>query len=299
MTTLLQTERSVLPARRSVRLPRLRWRGLAAWGWIGLVVLFIYAPILVVVGASVDPGHYVMNRAYLEFPPKGFTLHWYVNIAPALWAAVFTSAKLAAAVAAGAVLLGVPAALGLVRGRFPGRNLVAALFRSPLQIPFIVTGIAFLQAFNTLAAASGLKLQASFGGLFIAHLFVATPYVVSAAGTALAQLSPRLEEAALGLGASRWRVFRRVTLPLIAPGIFAGAMFAFLVSFTDVTIALFLTPQSGMTFPVWVYGSIQNDLESSLPAVSTLVFLLSAAAMVAVQRLVGMETVLRGGGVKG
>jgi putative spermidine/putrescine transport system permease protein len=90
-----------------------------------------------------------------------------------------------------------------------------------------------------------------------------------------------------------------VTWPLLIPGIFAGAMFAFLVSFTDVTIALFLTPQDGLTFPVWVYGSIQNDLESSLPAVSTIVFVASGLAIAILQRLIGMETVLRGGGAKG
>jgi putative spermidine/putrescine transport system permease protein len=267
--------------------------------WLALVMLFIYAPILVVIGASVDPGHYVQNRAFLQFPPLGFTLHWYFHIPRALWGSVLVSLELATAVAAGAVLLGVPAALGLVRGQFPGRNQVAALFRAPLQIPFIVTGIAFLQAFNSLAALTGFALQASFGGLFLAHLFVATPYVISAAGSALAQLSPRLEEAALSLGASPWRSFRRVTWPLLIPGIFAGAMFAFLVSFTDVTIALFLTPQDGLTFPVWVYGSIQNDLESSLPAVSTIVFVASGLAIAILQRLIGMETVLRGGGAKG
>jgi putative spermidine/putrescine transport system permease protein len=269
------------------------------WVWVSLVIGFIYAPILVVIGASVDPGHYVMNRAYLQFPPQGFTLYWYFHVAPALWRSVLVSVELASAVTVGAVLLGVPAALGLLRGQFPGRNAVAALFRTPLQIPFIVTGVAFLQTFNTVAAASGIALQASFTGLCIAHLFVATPYVVGAAGSALARLSPRLDEAALSLGASRWRTFRRVTLPLITPAVFGGAMFAFLVSFTDVTIALFLTPEDGVTFPVWVYGSIQNDLETSMPAVSSMVFLASGLMIVLLQRLIGMETVLRGGGAKG
>jgi ABC-type spermidine/putrescine transport system permease subunit II len=296
MTTLVATGAAAVPRAASQHRTRRHWGRLAAWVWLGFVVLFIYAPILVVIGASVDPGHYVVTRAFLQFPPHGFTLHWYVNVAPALWASVFVSLKLAAAVTVGAVLLGAPAALGLVRGQFPGRNLVATLFRMPLQIPFIVTGVAFLQSFYAVASVTGLRLQASFAGLFLAHLFVTTPYVVSAAGTALAQLSPRLEEAALSLGASRWRAFWLVTLPLILPGIFGGAMFAFLVSFTDVTIALFLAPQNAITFPVWVFGSIQNDLETSLPAVSTMVFVASALAVVALQRLVGMETVLRSGG---
>ena len=296
MSALVATDTASLPRTAARRQMRLRWGRLAAWAWLGFVFLFIYAPIIVVIGASVDPGHYVVTRAFLQFPPQGFTLHWYVNVAPALWASIFVSLKLAASVTIGAVLLGTPAALGLVRGTFPGRNLVATLFRVPLQIPFIVTGVAFLQAFYAVASVSPLRLQGSITGLFLAHLFVATPYVISAAGTALAQLSPRLDEAALSLGASRWRTFRRITLPLILPGIFGGAMFAFLVSFTDVTIALFLAPQEAITFPVWVFGSIQNDLETSLPAVSTMVFVASALIVVVLQRLVGMETVLRSGG---
>lgn len=285
--------------RRRHLLRRLPIARIAAWAWLGFVLLFVYAPIVVVIGASVDPGRYVMNRAYLAFPPEGFTLYWYAHITPELWRSVLVSLELASAVMVGAILLGVPAALGLVRGEIGGRNFIAALFRSPLQIPFVVTGVAFLQAYNAFAAAVGVTLQASFAGLFLAHLFVATPYVISAAGASLAQLSPRLEEAALNLGATRWRAFRRVTLPQILPGIFGGAMYAFLISFTDVTISLFLAPQNAMTFPVWVYGSIQNDLETSLPAVSTIVFVVSVAVMVALQRVTGMEAVIRGGGAKG
>lgn len=283
------------PARQSLwrRAPRA-----VAWLWLGLVLFFIYAPILVVIAASVDPGQYVMNRAFLQFPPKGFTMHWYFNISPGLWISVLNSLILAACVAAASILFGVPAALGLMRGSFPGRNLVSTLFRSPLQIPFIVVGVAFLQSSYALAAKTGINLHSSLAGLFLAHLLVGIPYVVGATGSILAQLSARYEEAALTLGASRWRAFRRVTLPLILPGIFGGALFAFLVSFTDVTIALFLTPQDYATFPVWVFNSIQNDLESSLPAASTLVFLISAAAIVLLQWIAGMETVLRSGGAK-
>jgi len=279
--------------------PHIRWGGAIGWAWVALVLLFIYAPTLVIVGASVDPGKYLANRAFLQFPPHGFTLHWYVSIPPSLWKSVWISFELAAAVAVGAVIVGVPAALGLVRAKFRGRSIAAGIFRTPLQIPFIVTGIAFLQTLQWLDGTLGLRLQSSFSGLYLAHLFVATPYVISAAGSAIAQLSPRLDEAAASLGATRWRTLWRVTLPLILPGIFAGAMFAFLVSFTDVTIAVFLVPDDMTTFPVWVYSSIQNDLDSSLPALSTLVFLFSIAAIILLQRVVGLEKVLRGSGARG
>lgn len=270
-----------------------------AWFWLGLVLLFIYAPILVVVAASFDPGSYVMNRAFLQFPPQGFTLHWYLNISPGLWLAMLNSFVLATAVALGAVLFGVPAALGLVLGKLLGRNAISTLFRSPLQIPFIVVGVAFLQASYAISASTGVNLHDSPAAIFLAHLMVATPYVIGATGSRLAQLSPRLEEAALTLGSSRWRAFKRVTLPLVLPSIFSGALFSFLVSFTDVTIALFLTPKGYVTFPIWVFHSIQNDLESSVPAASTLVFLFSAAAILLLQRLTGLEAILRSGGAKG
>jgi putative spermidine/putrescine transport system permease protein len=275
-----------------------RIRNIAGWIWLALVLLFIYAPILVVVGASVDPGEYIMNRAFLQFPPEGFTLYWYFHISSGLWLSILYSLVLATLVSAASVLLGVPAALGVMRGRFRGRNLVSTLFRFPLQIPFIVVGIAFLQGSYVVAAATGINLHASLGSLFLAHVLVGIPYVVGATGATLAQLSPRYDEAALTLGATRWRVFRRVTFPLILPGIFGGALFAFLVSFTDVTIALFLTPQGYQTFPVWVFNSIQNDLESSLPAAATIVFAISAAAILLLQRIAGMETVLRSSGNK-
>jgi len=275
-----------------------RVRGVLGAVWLALVLLFIYAPILVIIGASVDPGEYVMNRAFLQFPPQGFTLHWYFNISPGLWLTIANSLVLAVCVSAASVLLGVPAALGIMRGSFVGRNFVSTLFRFPLQIPFIVVGVAFLQGSYVVSAAMGISLTSSLVGLFLAHLLVGIPYVIGATGSTLAQLSPRYEEAALTLGATRWRVFRRVTFPLILPGMFGGALFAFLVSFTDVTIALFLTPQGYATFPVWVFNSIQNDLESSLPAAATLVFLISAVAILVLQRIAGMETVLRSSGSK-
>ena len=275
-----------------------RSRGLISWFWLSLVLLFIYAPILVVASASVDPGEYIMNRAFLQFPPKGFTLHWYFNISPSMWLTILNSLMLAACVSAGSIVLGVPAALGIMRGSFAGRNFISSLFRFPLQIPFIVVGVAFLQGSYVVAAATGINLTSNLTGLFLAHLLVGIPYVVGATGSTLAQLSPRYDEAALTLGATRWRVARRGAFPLSRPGVFGGALFAFLGSFTDVTIALFLTPQGYETFPVRVFNSIQNDLESSLPAAATIVFFISAAAILILQRIAGMETVLRSSGNK-
>jgi putative spermidine/putrescine transport system permease protein len=271
----------------------------SSYAWLTLGLLFIYAPIIVVVGASFDPGHYVNTRAFLQFPPNGLSLRWYLSIEPSLWSSLWFSLKLGALVAVAALAVGVPAALGLVRGRFPGKTVIAALFRAPLQIPFIVSGVAFLQTYYAVASATGLALQGSFTGLFLGHLFVATPYAIGSVGVSLQRLNPNLEEAALSLGASRWRVMRRVTLPLIMPGIFGGVLYAFLISFTDVTLSVFLAGEDTTPFPVRIFTSVTTDMEPTVPAVSSLVFFGSLAMVYAMQRLLGMETLLRSGGNSG
>jgi putative spermidine/putrescine transport system permease protein len=273
--------------------------GVLSYGWLALVVAFIYAPILVVIGASVDPGHMVQLRAFLQFPPHGFSLRWYFEIEPALWASLWLSLKLASMVAVAAMLVGVPAALGLVRGRFPGKAVVATVFRAPLQIPFIVISIAFLQSYFALSTATGIALQGTLTGLFLGHLFVATPYVIGSVGTSLLRISPRLEEAAQILGASRWRALWRVTLPLIVPGVCGGLLYAFLISFTDVTLSVFLAGNDTIPFPVRVFTSVTTDMEPTIPPISSLVFFGSIVLIYGMQRLLGMDALLRSGGSSG
>jgi putative spermidine/putrescine transport system permease protein len=273
-----------------------RWRRVPGYAWVGFVVAFIYAPILVVIGASVDPGYKISTRSYLVFPPTGFSLRWYAEIPGPFWQSLWFSLELAALVSAAALLIGLPAAFGLVRGRFHGRFVIDALFRAPLQIPFIVTGVAFLQSYYFVSSIGGPALQGSLAGLFLGHLFVATPYTIGSIAASLQRFNPRLEEAALSLGASRARVMWRVTLPLLMPGIYGGILYAFLVSFTEVTISVFLAGTSTKPFPVMIFESVTTDMEPSVPALSTIVFLGSMLLIYAMQRLMGMEALLRSGG---
>jgi putative spermidine/putrescine transport system permease protein len=286
------------PRARSRLRPRVARRPgtLLGYGWTALVVLFIYAPIIVVIGASFDPGYIVQTRAFLMFPPHGFSLRWYFAIQPSFWYSLWFSLELAAGVAAGALAIGIPAAFGLVRGRFPGRWLVDALFRAPLQIPFIVTGVAFLQTYYFLSASSDVVLQGTFAGLFLGHLFVAVPYTIGSVAASLQRFNPRVEEAALTLGASRLRVLWRVTLPILMPGIYGGMLYAFLISFTEVTISVFLAGTGTMPLPVAIFNSVTSDMEPTVPALSTLVFLGSLVLVYGMQRLMGLETLLRSGG---
>jgi putative spermidine/putrescine transport system permease protein len=263
--------------------------------WIAAVFAFLVAPLVVVIGASFGAGG---RTAMIDFPPKQLTLQWYGAIPAEHLQALALSVGLAFCCAAVACLLGVPAALGIVRGGLPGRRVIAALFRLPLQIPAVVVGVSFLQLYYLLGERINLPLVGSFWGLAIAHLFIATPYVVGSVVAILNRFNLRLEEAALILGASRWSTFRRVTMPVIMPGVFAGATYAFMVSFADLPVSLFLAGQGFVTFPVAIFQSLDYDFSPAMLALSTLIIVASFAAMIVVQRSIGLTTLLPTGGTR-
>lgn len=267
--------------------------------WLWLLVLFIYAPLIVVVGASIDPGQRVGFTTYLQFPPRGFSLRWYGAIPPEMWRALWLSLRLAALVGLGALIVGFPTALGLTKSSPRLSAWLEALFRVPLQIPFVVTSVALLQAYYALSTRTGIALSGSFWGLLLGHLFVAAPYTIGSIVVSLRRLDPRLEEAAASLGLPYWRVLLQVTLPLTMPGVFGGVLYAFLISFTDVTLAIFLSGSNLTPFPVWVVNALSIDLTPSLPAMSTLVLIGSLVIVYILQRLLGMDTISSSGGRSG
>ncbi len=269
---------------------------LATIAVVGFVYLFLLAPVFVVVAASFDGGDPVAGRAFLKFPPTELSLQWYFNIQPRLFHALWVSVLVASCAAFGGILIGVPAALGLTRANVPGKPLIDALFRAPLQIPFIVIGVAFLQTYYLLGEILGLRVAGSFVGLALGHLFVATPYVVGSVGAVLQRFNPGLEEAALSLGASRWRAFYRVTLPIITPGIYSGALFAFMVSFGDVPISLFLASPKYTTLPLEIFHSMEFDFDAAILAISTLIVFTSVVLLWIVQKVAGLDVLLRSSG---
>ena len=293
---------SGLRARLPARLRRTRidkWpRRLGAIIWMILGYTFIFSPIVVVAGSSFDGTglEFSAGSAFLNFPPKNFTFEWYTRISGSLYNALWISFGMASIAAVCGIILGVPAALALIRGQFPGRIILGTLFRAPLQIPFIVIGLAFLQAYYEVGALIGLQLRATFTGLVIGHVFVATPYVVGSVGAVLQRFDISLEEVALSLGASRWRTFLRVTLPTIMPGVLAGGIYAFLVSFGDVTISLFLTGPNINPLPVEIFFALDREFDPTIPAMATIVIVGSGLLLYLIQRLVGIDILLRGGG---
>jgi putative spermidine/putrescine transport system permease protein len=274
------------------RMPRYRQRRLiATWAILVGAYLVLLGPIAFVALSSFDYG----QRAYVVFPPEHVTLDAFRQIPARYWRALGLSVELAAVSTLIACLIGIPAAIGIVRSRIPGKPVILAIFRAPLQIPSVVAGVAFLQMYYQLGAATGWYGAGTFVGLVVAHSFVATPYVVGTLVSVLQRFEGNLEEAALMLGATPFGTLRQVTLPLLLPGIYAGGLLAFMISFGEVPMSVFLTGSNLVTFPVEIFSAMQFDFDPTIPAISTLVTLFSLAAVWAVQRIVGLDVFVRTG----
>ncbi|HEX3953063.1 MAG TPA: ABC transporter permease [Stellaceae bacterium] len=264
--------------------------------FIALVCAYLLLPLIVVVGGSFsapDTGQLVTS--FVEFPPRHWTLAWYFLISGETYRALALSFGLGLAAACIACLLGVPAALGLVRGQFRGKGIAAALFRAPLQVPAVVAGVGLLQSFYLLGDLTGLDLPGTVAGLLVGHVFLALPFAVGSVVATLQRFDPRLEEAALSLGETRVGVLRRVTLPIIMPGILTGAIYGFLVSFIDVPVSLFLSGAGLVPYPVELFSAMEQEFNPSLLASATLVILFSLLLLVAIHRLLGLDRLLHAG----
>ena len=244
-----------------------------------LVYAFILAPILIVIPVSFSETQYVV------FPPQGLSLRWYANffgtreLADSLW----TSLHLAAWTTVISTVFGTMAALALVRYRYRGRETLRTLFMAPIVMPRLVLGIAFLLFF------SKTFLSGRFAGLLVAHVVVALPYVVRTVGASLVGLDRSLEEAATSLGASPWLTFRTVTLPLLKPGILAGAIFAFVTSFDELVASLFLTGPRLTTLPVQIYTYIEYTSDPTIAAISVVLIVFTTAVVLVTERIVGFS----------
>lgn len=263
--------------------------GLLSIIWLALFFVFLMAPLVVVVAVSFGE----TARGGLAFPPAAWTLRWYAAIERDYLQALAASVLLATGSVLICIVLGIPAALGLVRGRLRGVVFASALFRAPVQIPAVVTGVAFLQFYYILGDATGWYAAGKWPGLLLAHVFIGLPYVVASVVAVLQRFNPRLEEAALILGASPASVLRRVTLPVILPGVYAGATYAFLVSFSDLPVSLFLSSADVRTFPVLLFQALDYEFDPSLLAVSTMIIVASFGVMLLFQRLIGLDAMIR------
>jgi putative spermidine/putrescine transport system permease protein len=243
------------------------------------MMIFILAPLVVTVVISIG------TSAFAAFPPRGFTLAWYGKVLadPEFQTSLIFSTVLALGATAGALLLGVPAAFALARHEFPGRGGAAAALLSPLIFPVLIIGVALLQMFAMLNS-NNTPLN-----MLIAHVLVTMPYVVRTVTASLLLADTALEDAARTLGAGRWRVFRRITMPQIAPGVAAGALFAFMVSFDNFPISLWLADAQHNPIPILIFQRVASVFDPSIAAISTLMILFAMLIVVALERVIGLR----------
>ena len=250
---------------------RERWRDALLWAVTGLVAFVLIAPTLVIVPMSLSAG------SELRFPPSGWSTRWYVNFfTDEAWVyGAITSATVAGWTVAISTVLGTLTALGLVRGRYPGRAAVNAVVLGPLLVPVVLLAIGM---FFVLAR---WRLSGTLQGLVIAHVVLALPLVVVTVGTSLRGVDRTLEMAAQSLGAGPLRTFWRVTFPLIRPGIVAGALFAFITSWDEVVIAIFQTSPLFRTLPVVMWSQVRSQVDPTIAAAASMLTVLTAAVLLA------------------
>ncbi len=236
-----------------------------------LTGLLLILPALVVVPMSLS------DSPYLTFPPEGFSTRWFQRFLedPAWQASTMASLRVAVLVTILSIVLGTAAALGLVRGRMPFKAAISGLVVAPLIVPYVIIGL------SAYALALQLGLTETTLGFVLIHTAIAVPYVVINVTASLASFDRRLEQAALSLGAGPLSTFLRVTLPIIAPGIAAGAVFAFITSWDEVVISIFLSGPGMTTLPVRMWSGVRVQIDPTVAAVSTMLLLVTVAVFAA------------------
>lgn len=253
------------------------------WSTLGFVAM----PLVIVVWVS-----FFANKI-VGFPPTGYTLHWYTHgWAQAPFREGFvTSLQLGLSATVIALLIGVPAALALARANFPGKALINTMLLSPMLVPGIVAGCAVYVYYIQIEIFSDWQVAATLPGLIGAHTLLAVPWVVRLVTASLQSVGSDVEEAALNLGATPWTTFRRVTLPLARPGLVAGGLFSFIVSFTDVEKSLFLVGPGRTTLPIAIINYLEWNLDPTITAVATVQIVIIGIALVASNRYVKLSQV--------
>ncbi|MDE0045953.1 MAG: ABC transporter permease subunit [bacterium] len=253
---------------------------------IAVISLYLLLPTLVVALASVSP------TAMLSFPPSGFSLEWYGNfLARDEFTESFVISVLLAAFAAlVSTGLAVVAATGLRRVRRRARQFVAGLALFPIILPTIVYGPALLLLSGSLGVTQSMWLTL----LVIAgaHLVLSLPFAVQICFTSYDDLDPAMEEAAVIAGAGHGRVLRRIVVPLLIPGILASLMFAFLISFDEPVVSLFMSRHDVVTLPVRILTYMRFRPDPTIAAISTIMSLLALLAIIVVDRQIGLDRIL-------
>jgi putative spermidine/putrescine transport system permease protein len=254
---------------------------------VSLGVALIGVPLLLTLYLS------VFDEKLILFPPHAYTLDWYKRIPATFGGPIWTSLQLAIAATVGSLLLGVPAGIGLSRHRFRGKTLVSTLLLAPITVPGIALGLAVYIVLVGIDEQTGSALTGSLVGLVLAHVMITTPWVVRLCLASLATHDPAAEEAAASLGSHPLQVIFRVTLPAMHPGIIAGALFAFVISFENLELALFLSSPGVTTLPVAVLQYLEYHIDPMVAAVAVAQTIGIAVILLLLDRFVRLGRVVR------
>ncbi len=245
---------------------------------VTVLFLFLLAPVLLVFPISFS------GDQVLAFPPSSWSLRWYEALLEnkVMMSAFLTSLGLATVVTILSLIIAIPASYAIVRLKVTGSEFLFNLFTAPLLLPTIVLGLAILIIF------ASIGFLATFTGLVIGHLVITLPYALRVLSVSLGNLNLVCEEAASSLGARPLVIFRRVTLPLMAPGIVAATALCFLVSFDEVVITLFLTGPRMTTLPVELFHHVESQADPLVASVSVLLILMTLGVVMIVDRTMGL-----------
>lgn len=257
----------------------LRWAG---WMFLGGVYLFLLTPIVLIVLMSLNAGE------FLAFPPQGLSLRWYGALFTneAFLRAIRTSLTVALVATLASTVIGTAAALYFVRHAGRWRDQLRLLLMMPLMLPEILTAIALL----FFLYASGIGTS-TITGLLIGHTLVTLPYVFINVSASLYNFDRSIEQAARSLGASPWISFRRITLPLIKPGLITGALFAFIISFDLFNLSLLLKGVGMTTLPLQLFDYLRWDFDPTAAAVSSVSILMTLLVVLIIDRAVGLRSI--------
>jgi putative spermidine/putrescine transport system permease protein len=252
------------------------------------VALILLLPVIMIVWAA------FVDSVFISFPAEGFTLRW-VKAAieyPAFRSGFIVSLQVALGTAIIGVLLGGAASLALVRGGFPGRNLLTVLLVSPLMVPNIVLGVALYLFFIWVTDFFATGLVSGVSGLILAHLLLTVPYSVRLISSTLVGVDRSVEESAASLGASPGVVFWRITLPQMRAGILAAAVFSFIISFENVELSLLLVGPGETTLPIALMQYLEFKMDPTVAAASMLQILVIGALLLITERFVTLGRVV-------
>lgn len=244
-----------------------------------LLLVFLIGPFLVIFAASFG------NESIMTFPPKGYSLKWFAKVftvetfADSFW----TSLEVGIAATFTALLLGIPVAYALIRHSFPGKGAVEIVFSSPAVVPGLVVGFALLRFFILLGDLPIVL------GLYLGHAAILFPYTVRVVSASLRNFDPSVEEAAVSLGAGRLRSFLLVVLPNIRAGIVAAFILAFITSFNNVPVSLFLTGPGVTALPIQMLIYMEYNFDPTIAALSSLLILLTVIVVQAAERALGIS----------